>query len=117
MKKRGSKGKELIYNEIQTAEYLLPNDELRTIFSIRIRMINIPSNFVSKENNFYKCICNEKEDMKHLYECNYLNRENIEVQFERIYYGTIREQKVIVKRITRNNRNYSKIVNTIDEVI
>ena len=47
LKKRGSKGKELIYNEIQTAEYLLPNDELnieeqRTIFSIRNRMINIP---------------------------------------------------------------------------
>ena len=116
MKKRGSKGKELIYNEIQTAEYLLPNDELnkeeqRTIFSIRNRMINIPSNFVSKENNFYKCICNEKEDMKHLYECNYLNRENIEVQFERIYYGTIREQKLIAKRIQHNMEQRTKFIN------
>ena len=49
--------------------------------------------------------------MKHLYECNYLNRENIEVQFERIYYGTIREQKLIAKRIQHNMEQRTKFIN------
>ena len=47
LKKRGSKGKEIQYTDIQTAEYLLPNNELniddqRTIFAIRNRRIDIP---------------------------------------------------------------------------
>ena len=54
MKRRGSKGAEILYPRIQMSEYLLPNDEFniekqRILFSIRNRMVNIPSNFVSKE--------------------------------------------------------------------
>ena len=116
MNKRGSKGKEIIYNEIQTTEYLPPNEELnkeeqRTIFSIRNRMINIPSNFVSKENNISKCICNQTENLKHIYECNYLNREKPEVQFEQIFHGTIREQKKIALRIQYNMEQRTKLMN------
>ena len=56
LKNRGSKGKEIIYKDIQTAEYLLPNNEItieeqRKIFAIRNRMIDIPANFIAKEKN------------------------------------------------------------------
>ena len=56
MGKRSYKGSEIRYNGIETAEYLMPNNELNIeekmrIFSIRNRMINIPSNFVSREKN------------------------------------------------------------------
>ena len=104
LKKRGSKGKEIIYKEIQTAEYLLPNEELniekqRTIFAIRNRMIDIPANFVSSEQNNTKCICKEIENLKHIYECKYLNKEIVKVEFNKIYNGTIKEQKKIAMRI------------------
>ena len=107
LKKRGSKGKEIIYKEIQTAEYLLPNEELnideqRTIFAIRNRMIDIPANFVSSEQNNTKCICKEIENLKHIYECKYLNKEIVKVEFNKIYNGTIKEQKKIAMRIEQN---------------
>ena len=50
MSRRGEKGKEIQYKEIEMAEYLLPNNSLnienkRTIFSIRNRMVQISANF------------------------------------------------------------------------
>ena len=113
LNKRGSKGKEIIYNEIQTAEYLLPNEDLnieeqRTIFSIRNWMIDIPSNFVSNENNMSKCICNQTENMKHIYECNHINREKPEVTIWTNFHGTIREQRKIAQRILYNMEQRSK---------
>ena len=73
--------------------------------------IDIPSNFVSKENNISKCICNQTENLKHIYECNYLNREKPEVQFEQIFHGTIREQKKIALRIQYNMEQRTKLMN------
>ena len=53
MSRRGEKGKEIQYKEIEMAEYLLPNNSLnienkRTIFSIRNRMVQISANLLSK---------------------------------------------------------------------
>ena len=103
MRKRGSKGKEIQYTDIETAEYLLPNNDLniedqRMIFAIRNRMIDIPSNFISKERNNAKCICSKIEEMKHIYECEYLNEKKPDIQYEAIFNGTITEQKKVLKR-------------------
>ena len=62
--RRGSKGIDIDYPEIQMAEYLKPNEELtieqqRKQFKIRNRMVDIPANFSAK--NTTKCICNEIE--------------------------------------------------------
>ena len=54
---RGSKGIEMVYNEIKMADYLMPNREIitiedkRYIFAIRNRMIQIPTNFPLKNEN------------------------------------------------------------------
>ena len=74
MKRRGSKGAEIEYPRIEMAEYLLPNDEFtiedqRNLFSMRNRMVDIPSNFVSSEKNESKCLHEEKENMRHIYSC------------------------------------------------
>ena len=103
LKNRGSKGKEIIYTEIQTDEYLLPNNEITIekqgkIFAIRHRMIDIPANFIAKEKNYNKCFCNEIEEMKHIYECKFLNKRSPDIKFEHIYHGTISERKKILKR-------------------
>ena len=65
-------------------------------------MIHIPSNFIAKEKNNNKCICNRIEDMNHIYECKELNEKNPDVKFDRIYHGTIFEQKKILKRFEHN---------------
>ena len=56
------------------AEYLQPFDnnlsvaEQRDLFSIRNRMVDIPSNF-PKEKTEFKYICGEIQNMKHIYNC------------------------------------------------
>ena len=107
MKRRGSKGAEIVYTRIQMSEYLLPNDEFnienqRNLFSIRNRMVNNPSNFVNKENNHFQCLCGEKEDMKHIYNCKYLNSEDLEENFENLFCGNLQIQAKVFKRFENN---------------
>ena len=71
--KRGEKGNEIIYQDIEMAEYLLPDNCLtienkRQLFSIRNRMINISSNFSTNKKNKSVCFCGTNEDMKHIYQ-------------------------------------------------
>ena len=108
MNKRGSKGSEINFTEIEMAEYLLPNDNLtieeqRTIFSIRNRMVNdIPANFSSKKENTAKCTCGESEDMEHVYNCKYLNIEEPAEEYLKIFSGNTREQKTVLQRFEMN---------------
>ena len=53
MNKRGSKGKEINYDKMKMAQYLLPNNQLEVkeqqiFFEIRNKMTNITNNFVRK---------------------------------------------------------------------
>ena len=107
MSKRGTKGSEITYQEIQTSDYLMPNNELsieekRKIFAIRNKMWNIPANFVSRKNNENKCICNKEETMKHIYECEKLNNKTADVKFEQIFKENILKQKKILERFEYN---------------
>ena len=67
LNKQRNKGKEIKYNEFQMAEYLLPNEILKSIedqrylFAIRNKMIEIPANF----GKYEKCIRGENEKMSH----------------------------------------------------
>ena len=66
LQKRGSKGKEIVYNSLEMADYLLPFNtmkitEKQNIFSIRNRMIDIKDNFGKSDN----CICGSEENMNH----------------------------------------------------
>ena len=61
MNKRGSKGSEIFYPEVELAEYLMPNNGLsiedkRNLFSIINSMIQISSNFCSRQNNKSKYV-------------------------------------------------------------
>ena len=78
------------------SEYLLPfnNDitieEKCELFAVKNRMINIPYNFSSKCE--YKCKCGRKEDMIHIYSCEYLNKQEIKIEFSKIYEGNLFEK-------------------------
>ena len=59
------------------AEYLMPGyqnitlDEQRSIFSLRNRMVNIPSNFPKGENEVTMCPCGKTETMSHISHAHY----------------------------------------------
>ena len=106
-KKRKRKGNEIIYSELQMADYLLPNENIKSIedqrylFAIRNKMINIPTNFGKYSN----CKCGENEDMAHIYNCNILNKKEEKIEFEKIYNGNLTEKGEILKRFRNNMKN------------
>ena len=99
------------------SEYLLPNnheltiDSQRNLFAIRNRMVNIPSNFSSKQNNLSKCFCGETEDMEHIYYCKYINSEETEGKYENLFCGNMNEQKIVFRRFEQNLENRKEYSN------
>ena len=55
------------------------------MYATRNRMVDIPQNFGGKEN----CICGNEETMSHIYSCEYLNIEETELEYEKIFNGKI----------------------------
>ena len=60
-------------------------------------MVEIPDNF--KENNKVNF---EKETMKHVYECKTLNIEPVNICYEKIFNGNIKEQIEVLGRLEEN---------------
>ena len=64
--KQGKKGKEILYDSLEMADYLKPTNEKLSIcekqemFSVRNRMTKIAENF-SKANEANTCICGENK--------------------------------------------------------
>ena len=107
MNRRGKKGQNIQYKEIRMSEYLLPNEHLsiedqQNIFEIRNNMINIPSNFMSEKENTTTCICKEKENMKHIYNCKYLNKNEPREKYEKIYEDNVEKMKNVLERFNEN---------------
>ena len=108
LSKKGSKGKENSETELSMAEYLLPTNRALTIserqkmFAVKNRMVEIPANFPNpKIENI--CICGEKEDMKHIYQCETINDgETDYLKYEKIFEGNINEQIEVFRKFERN---------------
>ena len=116
MKKRGSKGLEINYPHLEMAAYLLPNsvftiENQRKLFEIRNKMSDIPSNYCATENNKSKCVCGHSENMKHIYSCNYLNNEETDIRYEKVYSENIFEQNMILRRFENNFEERRKYLN------
>ena len=105
--KKGSKGKENDESELCMADYLVPStiltiSEKQQLFAMKNRMVNIPANF-PKPNIVKKCICGEKEDMKHIHNCEILNDgEQSNLEYEKIFEGNISEQIQVFRKFERN---------------
>ena len=111
--KRRSKGKEIHYEKLEMADYLMPyNSKLsiedkRKLFSIRNRMTEIGNNFGQKEN----CInCQKNENSEHIYSCKFLNKQENEIPYERIYNGNITEQIKVMKIFEQNMETRNQII-------
>jgi hypothetical protein len=113
--KRGSKGAEINYQELQMADYLQPIADLsidvkRKIFEVRNKMTRIPANFSSRKTIF-KCVCGEQEDMSHVYSCTVLNSDKPVTQYEEIYSNNIEKIKEVYKRFENNINEREQIMN------
>ena len=101
---RGSKGKEIKYERLEMAEYLMPYNKMsienkQNLFSVRNRMIEIGNNFGKKENCI---ICKTNEDMSHIYSCKFWNKRENELPFEKIYNGNLNEQVKVFRKFEQN---------------
>ena len=98
---RKTKGKEIDYRSLHMADYLLPNSseltisEKQEIFAMRNRMTNIPANFSSMKETM-KCVCGLTEQMAHIYECIYLNKEKITMKYE-----NVEDMKIVLKDLNK----------------
>ena len=107
LKKQGTKGKDILYKNIEMANYLQPYskisiEEKQKIFEMRNKMTQIPNNYLNGEKKV-KCVCDMVEDMSHIYECKILNTGNeIKVKYEEIYRENIVKQ-IEILRIFENN--------------
>ena len=115
LEKKGKKGKEIEYTTLEMAEYLQPFGnkltvaEQRDLFSIKNRMVDIPSNFPKGKTEF-KCICGEIENMNHIYNCELLSEKKEQsLDYEKIFNGTIKQQ-VDVFRIVKQNLDQREII-------
>ena len=96
------------------AEYLLPNDEIlsisdrRNIFAIRNRMIDIEDNF--KNRKVPEKYCGQKEDQQHIYTCQKLNKEKIEIEYNKIFEDNVKIQKAIMERFIENYEKRKQIL-------
>ena len=122
MKRKGSKGKEIMYTRIEMSQYLQPNDTLeieeqKKIFEIRNKMTNIPANFSGTNRNERKCVCEEPENMEHIYCCKKLNTTDIRTEYENIYKGNVKNMKIILNRFEENLKKRDKFSHEIQIVI
>ena len=118
LEKRGSKGKEIVYKKLEMAEYLMPYEtrlkieDKRKLFSLRNRMIDIGNNFGKTE----KCSkCKTKEDMEHIFYCEYWSKQENDIPYEKVYNGNLNEQidilRIFEKKFEKRNEERLKSKN------
>ena len=111
--KRGTKGNEIEYKNLEMSEFLLPFNsklninEKRKLFEIRNRMTSIPNNFGKEE----KCVCGKMENISHIYSCEILNEKKTTISYNEIYNGNLNNQIEIFRRIENNLDERRKMKN------
>ena len=99
-RKQEKKGKHIKYEELQVADYLLPDskatmEEQFDIFALRTEMNDLPHNFGRSDK--CKFGCNEDMTNAHIFKCK--NPENCEL--EKLQNGNVQE-KIEALKIFQN---------------
>ena len=100
--KRRKKGCEIQYDRLQTAEYILPNNYINTIEDQQL-LFALRNKTYKLTNDYQKeiCVCKKEENLAHIYECTLLNFNTIVINYNKIYNGTLIEQKLILQRMKK----------------
>ena len=67
------------------------------IYALKNSMIDIPSNFSSKDETKWEC--GDREKMAHIYECDIYNNEKLIIPFEKIFNGNLKEQIAVFWKV------------------
>ena len=100
------KGIEIQYKHFQIADYLTPNniisniEDQQILFNLRNKMLQINGLLIENQQKY--CICNERQDIIHLYYCSKINKTKPNVEYNAIYNGSIEEQLYILRRMKEN---------------
>ena len=68
---------------------------------MRTKITKIPSNFKTTKE-LIKCICDQPENMSHIYSCKILNSEKIITKYENIYGDDIENITKVYERFRKN---------------
>ena len=78
-------------------------------------MISIPANYSSSEIE-HKCpVCEEKENMLHVYKCKKLNEEEPDIKYEYIFTNNLKMMKSVYKRFEKNVEIREQIMKENDD--
>ena len=86
--------------------------EQRALFNYRTRMNKLKNHFSSKKDEL--CQCNNLINNNHLYECLMMNNEVRRYKYEKIFIGTLQEQKYIVNIMLKNQEKHEKFTQAQD---
>ena len=67
-------------------------------------MISLPVNFPQNKMEI-KCVCGQREDMQHVYQCKYWNTEQETTEYEMVYRDNVKQQVNVYKRFISNYEN------------
>ena len=102
-----NKGSDINYgHKLETQAYLLPNNtftvsEQQTLFSYRCRMNMLKYNYPGMDL-YELCICGQLLENEHLYNCVSLSKSEHFLPYDKIFNGTISEQKLILDILKEN---------------
>ena len=88
----------------------LSTEDQRNVFDMRNNMTNIPLNFKSEKENTTTCICGEKENMIHIYNCEKLNTEKPREKYENIFGNNVKKIRYVLQRFNENLKEREKFL-------
>ena len=99
-KMRRKKGLNNVYKSIQMSDYLMPNQYIQNINDKRMLFSLKNDMYLCHENGYIEkeCLCKRsKENLSHLYSCEFYNEKQHMIPFYKIYNGSLYEQCEILK--------------------
>ena len=80
----------------------MPNQKIKCIEDSKIQFACRNEVLLTNFEEQKLCICNTNVDIIHLYNCEFINSNNITVEFNKIYNGTLKEMTIIIERLKEN---------------
>ena len=70
---------------------------------LRCQVTNVKTNLKGKYDELECRACKiEQETQKHIVECIVLSKEKEKIEFEKIYFGTVEEKVIILRKFQKN---------------
>ena len=123
-KNKLSKGKQIVYERLETQNYLMPGSELsqddsKQIYLLRTNNFMVKCNFpgMYKDKKCISELCSEEDSTRHIFYCKYLENKNEQcisienISYEDIYSKNTHKQLIVknifMKKFNTRNKIFS----------